>query len=128
MIKLTPKNKFKKLQRPRKSDRYYELQALSLVDFTYENYDSLAYLRSKGELETTQVITLKIPQHIGSEINGNPKISQIHVLPVFNSELLLTAGFVLCFHSTLNMYEFILQTILHSNIHIQGGERNRLIC
>ena len=127
MIKLTPKNKFKKLQRPRKGERYHELQALALVDFTYENYDSLAYLRAKGELETTQAITVKIPYHIG-RLDENTNVNQLHVLPVLNSELLLTAGFVLCFHSTLNMYEFILETVLNSNIRIKGGERSRLIC
>ena len=128
MIKLTPTSKLKKLQRPRKSDTYYELQALSLLDFAYENYDSLAYLRAKGELETTQGIMLKIPYHISSGLKENPKINQIHILPVFNSELLLTAGCALCFHSTLNMYEFIIQTVLHSNIQLQGGERSHLIC
>ena len=127
MIKLTPKNKFKKLRIPRKGERYHELQALALVDFTYENYDSLSYLRAKGELETTQVISLKVPYHLG-RLDENTKVNQLHVLPVLNSELLLTAGHVLCFHSTRNMYEFILETVLNSNIRIKGGERNRLIC
>lgn len=127
MLKLTPKNKFKKLRIPRKGERYHELQALALVDFTYENYDSLSYLRAKGELETTQAITLKIPYHIG-RLDENTNVNQLHVLPVFTSELLLTAGHVLCFHSTRNMYEFILETVLNSNIRIKGGERNHLIC